>query len=118
MTAENCAGADHLRHEERDVDARLADGLRDGVSQARPVIALDEQRGRSGSGQANLARGGGQLLACDGTDLDHGRIWHTVKVIAHHHLQIGGHRLGQRGEDAARDLLVCSGLGFATQRSS
>ena len=44
-----------LGNEKHHVDPRLGDGRGDGVSESRLVVALDEQRGNGGSGQAGLA---------------------------------------------------------------
>ncbi len=47
-------------HNSSDCDAACSfgDGVRDGVSQSWPVVALDEQHGNGGSGQTGLAGGG------------------------------------------------------------
>src|SRR5262245_28151061 len=86
-----------LGHEEVHVDAGVAEGARDAVPHAGPVVAGDEQRRRGYRPQPRALRGRGSLGAGDGVHLDDG-LGLAGLAVAHQDLQVRLRR-GQGLED-------------------
>ena len=80
------APADHLRHEERDVDAALGEGPGDAVGEAGPVVAQHEEGGGAARGEAAALGRPRRLAVADRGHLDHRPPLLAGDAVAHHDL--------------------------------